>query len=152
MADVARFNFFHDPDKRLIVARPIGAMPGGDFVDKLFEAYRTIERPWTYHRLNDFRRYEGVLSNTDLARMSHLWSELTGDHDYETYVAVVSYDYQVQQRMPKVSPQFPKETICLFTGYHDAINWLLADDKDAYLRSIDPLAPSRRDDGRIVVR
>lgn len=152
MAGVSRFNFFCDPEKRLIIVRPIGDMPGTEFVDRLFEAYKPIDRPWTYRRLNDFRRYEGVLSKADLTAMSARWAELTGDRDFETFVAVVSHDHYVKQRMPKVSSQFPNETICLFTGYHDAIGWLMADDKDAFLRSIDPLAPPRRDDGRIVVR
>lgn len=151
MPDAYRFNFFREPDKRLMIARPVGPMPGSVFVEKLFEAYKTVEAPWLYGRLNDFRRYEGVLSNADIATMAANWAELTSGQNHDWYVAVVSYDHHVQQRMPTVSAYFAHETICLFTGYHEAIGWLLAEDKTAYLASIDPLAPPRRDDGRIVV-
>ncbi|MFT4077402.1 MAG: hypothetical protein QM647_17885 [Asticcacaulis sp.] len=152
MVDAYRFKFFCDPDKRMMIVRPIGNMPGAVFVEKLHEAYMSVDKPWTYMRLKDFRRYEGVLSNSDIATMSANWAALTGDKDYETFVAIVSHDHYVQQRMPHVSAQFPHETICLFTGFHEAMGWLRADDKTAYLKSIDPLAPPRRDDGRIVVR
>ena len=145
MGSAYRFNVFVDEDRKVIITRPIGDMPGSVFVERLFDAYASVTAPWTYGRISDFRRFEGFLDNSDLAEIARRWKEMTVGIDYHAYVAVVSTDVVDRLRIPAVSPQFPNETICLFTDYHEAMGWLLATDREAYLERM-RLAP--RQDNR----
>lgn len=133
MGSAYRFNFFVDDDRKVIIIRPIGDMPGSVFVERLFAAYADVTAPWTYGRITDFRRFEGYLDNSDLAEIARRWVEMTVGVTYHAYVAVVSTDAVDRLRIPAVSPQFPNETICLFTDYHEAMGWLMAPDREAYL-------------------
>ncbi|MGZ3298961.1 MAG: hypothetical protein ACXU8O_08100, partial [Asticcacaulis sp.] len=56
-----RLNFFVDDVRRIMIFRVIGAMPGSEFTERLFAGYATVEKPWTYHRIMDFRRFEGLI-------------------------------------------------------------------------------------------
>lgn len=119
-----RLVFMANPDVRIIVVRPVGAMTGPDFVDRLFEAYAGVEAPWTYNRLNDFRRFEGYISQANLEDIAARWKALAADHAYHAKVAVLSNDHHDRLRVPAASPMFPNETICLFGDFYEAMAWL----------------------------
>ncbi len=51
-----------------------------------------------------------------------------------------------------MSPQFPNETICLFSDYHEAVGWLLEDDRDAYLSGLGAVQTRRRDADKILIQ
>jgi hypothetical protein len=128
-----RLNFFVDSVRRTIIYRPIGPMLGPIYVASLFEAYAQVEAPWTYSRLADLRRFEGLLSEDDIQDAAKRWAVLTAGQAYKGHVAVVSLDAWDQVRIPAASKHFPNETICLFTDYHEANGWLMASDKAQYL-------------------
>ncbi len=146
-----RFVFMVNPEKRLIVVRPIGDMPGVDFVDRLFEAYGNVEAPWTFNRLIDLRRFDGHLTDKDHTRINARWRELSAGRDYHAYVAIVSFDAMDWLRVPMVRPGLSNETVCHFSDYHEAVGWLTAPNRTGYLASLAPPARVRRDDGRIRV-
>ena len=123
MPDRYRFNFMVDEANKLVVVRPIGDMPAAELVDQLFDHYRALSEPWTYRRLNDFRRFEGFLDQEALTGIARRWAELTAGVTYHARVAVVSNDPLDRLRLPAVSPQFPNETICLFSDFHEAVGW-----------------------------
>ena len=147
MRDDYRLNFFVDTERMMIIIRPIGNMPGPVFVEQLFAAYAKVEAPWSYARLNDFRRFTGFLDERDLIEIATRWVKLKGRVKYKAFVAVVSLDAHDRVRLPSASKRFPQETICLFTDYHEAVGWLLASDKGRYLDGLEPLPRHiRRDD------
>ncbi len=39
-------------------------------------------------------------------------------------------------RLPEVSRQFPHETICYFSDYHEAVGWILANDRPDFLANL----------------
>jgi hypothetical protein len=122
-------------------------MPGTYFVDKLFEFYARVEEPWTYNRVTDVRRFDGKLIQEDLDEIAKRWMTLADGRPYHAHVAVVSLDRLASFRVAAVSAQFPNETMCVFTDYHEAINWLLAVDKDAFLARLGKTSlPQHRDD------
>ncbi|ESQ90366.1 hypothetical protein ABAC460_09430 [Asticcacaulis sp. AC460] len=123
-----RLNVFVDEDRKVLIFRVIGAMPSAEFVQRLHAAYATIDRPWTWSRVMDFRRFEGVIDLTDVEEMAQRWKAMTADQNYHARVAVVSTDPLDKARVPTASPLFPNETVCHFSDYHDAMAWVLADD------------------------
>lgn len=142
-----RFNTFIDNERRILTVRPIGYMPGAYFVDKLFEFYARVDEPWTYNRVNDVRRFDGRLIQEDLNQIADRWKDLARGQAYHAHVAVVSLDRLASFRVAAVSAQFPNETMCVFTDYHEAINWLLAVDRDIFLAGLGKTSlPQHRDD------
>lgn len=150
MGNACRLNFIVDEAHRLVIIRPIGDMPAMDFVDQLFEGYRSLGEPWTYHRVTDMRRFEGFIDQDAIDEIVRRWNEMTAGITYSAKVALVTTDALDRARLPTVSPQFPYETICPFTDFHEAVGWLLSETPDAYLAG---LAEMRRpeDDSRIII-
>jgi hypothetical protein len=126
-----RLNVFVDEDRRVLIFRLIGAMPSAEFVERLHTAYATIERPWAWSRVMDFRRFEGLIEFSDVEEMARRWQEMTAGEVYHARVAVVSTDPLDKARVPTASPLFPNETVCYFSDYHDAMAWVLASDDAA---------------------
>jgi hypothetical protein len=126
-----RMNVFVDDDRKVMVLRVIGPMPVSEYADRLFEAYAGVPDAWTYARLIDLRRFEGEIGLRDADAIAERWKALTDAVDYHGRVAVVSSDPLDAVRVPAVSPQFPKETICHFSDFHEAMDWLTAAGDDA---------------------
>ena len=151
MAREYHFNFFVDTERMVIIIRPIGYMPGPYFVEKLFEAYRKLDAPWRFSRINDFRRFDGHFSQDDLDAIAQGWKEIADGQPYSANVAVVSQDPLARLRISAVSPQFPNETICVFSDYHEAMGWVLANDQTAYLAGLGALTQRRGQESDIIV-
>ena len=150
-ASKARLVFMANPERKIIVVRPIGDLPPRVFIDRLFEAYGSLEAPWTFNRLNDFRRYDGYISDKDIAEIAQRWKILAAGQMYHAHVAVVSHDHFAKTRVPAISPLFPNETICLFGDFHEAMGWLTAPDKSAFFGTLAPAVALVREDSRIIV-
>lgn len=150
MRNACRLNFIVDEAHRLVIIRPIGDMPAMDFVDQLFDGYRNLDKPWTYRRVTDMRRFEGFIDQEAIDEIARRWNEITAGVTYSAKAALVTTDPLDRARLPTVSPQFPCETICLFADFHEAVGWLLSETPDDYLAG---LAEMRRpeDDSRIII-
>lgn len=144
-----RFVFMVRPETRIIVLRPIGEMPTGEFINRMFEAYANIDRPWTFNRLIDFRRFDGHLTDADFDSIAARWRTMVGDHVYRAHIAIVSFEAMDRLRVPMRRPGLPQETVCHFSDYHEAMGWLTATDRSGYLAGLRPATRVRRDDGRI---
>jgi hypothetical protein len=129
-------NVFVDDHRKVMVLRVIGPMPGEEYADRLFEAYAGVADAWNYARLIDFRRFEGDLGLRQIEAIAERWHTMTADIDYRSKVAVVSIDPLDALRVPVASPQFPKETICHFRDFHEAMNWLTAGDGDREVQAL----------------
>lgn len=128
-----RLVFFVDMERRILIARPVGHATGAEFVAKLFEAYATVDAPWTFRRLHDHRRFEGTFDAVDQEEYLVRWAILAEGQTYHTDVAVVELMANDTMRHATPSPVSANEQICYFTDYHEAMGWLLASDKSAYL-------------------
>jgi hypothetical protein len=151
MRPKSRLNLFIDDFRKIIIVRPIGPLPASEFIDEVFKACAKIEAPWTYSRLNDFRRFETTLADEDVKEMAARWAEITQGHDYPTRVAVVRLDLWNEVRLPSISPLFPNDTLCIFTDYHEAMGWLMASDSEAYLEHLRNNPVQRPDDFSIQI-
>jgi hypothetical protein len=146
-----RFHRFVDPDRRVIVFRPIGDVSADAFVEGVFAALEDIPEPWTYNRLFDLRRWDERLRPETVHAMAGRWAALTEGQIFHARIAVVSFDPAVTIRTPAATGQFPDEIVCHFTDYHEAMEWMTAIDPAAYLAEARQHAPNRAIDGRIVI-
>lgn len=146
-----RFNTFIDTERKILTIRPIGYMPGSYFVDKMFEFYAGVDDLLTYNRVVDVRRFEGRLSQEERDEIARRWAKVVDGQVYHAHVAVVSLDPLASFRVAAVSPLFPNETMCAFMDYHEAVNWLLAVDKTAFLSGLGATHLPQRPDDQIYI-
>lgn len=126
-----RLNVFVDEERKVLIFRVIGAMPSAEFTERLYAAYDTLDRPWRWARIMDFRRFEGLIAFADVEEMARRWQVITAGDNYHSKVAVVSADPLDKARVPTASPLFPNETVCHFSDYHEAMAWVVAKDDAA---------------------
>lgn len=131
-----RLIFMAHSDLRVMILRPIGRVAAEDLVEQFFTSLSRVEQPWLYHRLVDVRRYEGHFSAEHVAMVAKRWQTLRGRHASYAHVALVSPHRCDRWHAASPLPGFPNETLCRFTSYPHAFNWLTAADRHAYLAQI----------------
>ena len=144
-----RFNFYVNTEYRMLITRVIGDMSSNDYAARMTEAYASVDEPWTYSRLIDFRRFDGQVTQSDIEEMARRWADLTEGQDFRANVAIVSFDPNDKVRSPIQSPYNVHETLCYFMDYHEAIGWLLAADQARYLENACAIPAKLPGDGRI---
>ena len=128
MRNAYRLNVIADHDRKIIIFRVIGPMPSVEFAERLFETYEAMEAPWTYSRIMDFRRFEGLVDFAVVEDIARRWAALCAGRMIHSRVAVISLDALDRARVPAASPMFPNETICHFSDYHEAMAWITSPD------------------------
>jgi len=125
-AEPGRMQFYVFENERLITIRVIGDMSGPDFIRKLFEHLDTVQAPWTYNRIMDFRRFTALLSADDIESMGNAWTKRIPPDVPRTKLAIVSKDADDKGTQPTISPSAPSRVVRHFCRYHDAVSWVLS--------------------------
>ena len=122
----ARFHVTHqvDEDNKRILFKISGHVDSDALIKKWQETYASIAEPWTYDRLFDYRRAEGLVDFDVVVRYAAWWHELVGDRHYESKVAVIVNNPLDLARVHVVANLFPMDRRESFTCIDDALNWL----------------------------
>jgi hypothetical protein len=146
-----RLVFLVDKPNDLMIIRPVGRATGAEFIEKLFEAYQSVEAVWRYKRIHDHRRFDGLMTQFDYEENGRRWAAMTNGHAEPAFAAIVMLEPDETVRIARPSHFLPNETVCRFTDYHEAVGWLKASDREAYLEQLraSPLVPHRKDSGEI---
>ena len=113
-----------DEDNKRIVFKISGQVDSDLLIAKWQELYASIAEPWTYDRLFDYRRAEGLVDFDVVIRFAAWWQELVGDRIYESKVAVIVNNPLDLARVHTVANLFPMDRRESFTCIDDALNWL----------------------------
>jgi hypothetical protein len=149
MTSRTRFNTFIDDAHGFLVVRPIGDLPGPEFAARVIDFYRSLEAPWRYNRIIDGRRHDAYMTDQDRATIAEAWAGITSGIDYRALVALVVRDRWEKLRLPEISAQFPNETVCCFCDYHEAVGWVLSQDRQQFLSNLGQVPVRRRDEHAI---
>jgi hypothetical protein len=122
-----------DEDRHRIVFVIAGDIDSRALIDHFIEIYAGLAEPWTYDRLFDYRRAEGLVDFDEITRLAAWWQERVGNRDYSTRCAVVVNNALDHARVQVVSTLFPREIREAFTTLDEALEWL--DDKPVRLRA-----------------
>jgi hypothetical protein len=90
--------------------------------------YQRLEAPWTYRRLFDYRRAEGMVDFDELSRFADWWRTFTAGADYSTKVAVIVNNAFDKARVNTANALFPGDQRQSFAAVDEALDWL--DSKD----------------------
>jgi hypothetical protein len=91
------------------------------------------------------------MTTFDYQENARRWTELTNGNPQPAFAAIVMLEPDETVRTSRASHFLPHDTVCRFTDYHEAVHWLNADDKEAYLTSLRqmPEISHRKDTGEI---
>ena len=118
-----------EPDTRRIVFSIRGQIDSRVLIDRLIEIYSGIDAPWTYDRVFDYRRSDGIVEHADVDRIAQWWAARIDPDCGRTKVAIIVNNPLDLLRARTVSDQFPKDDRQTFLSLDDALVWL--DTKDA---------------------
>ncbi len=118
-----------EADTRRIVFGIRGQIDSRVLIDRLIEIYSGIDAPWTYDRVFDYRRSDGLVEHADVDRIAQWWAARIAPDCARTKVAIIVNNPLDLLRARTVSDQFPKDDRRTFLSLDDALVWL--DTKDA---------------------
>jgi len=113
-----------EPETRRIVFSIRGQIDSRLLIDRYIEIYSGIDAPWTYDRVFDYRRSDGIVEHVDIARMAQWWAEHIDPACGVTRVAVIVNNPLDLLRARGVGEQFPKDDRQTFLSLDDALSWL----------------------------
>jgi len=113
-----------EADTRRIIFSIRGQIDSRVLIDRYIEIYSKIEAPWTYDRLFDYRRSDGLVEHADVDRIAAWWAEVIPADAPLTKVAVIVNNPLDLMRAKGVANQFPKDDRRTFSSLDDALSWL----------------------------
>ncbi len=113
-----------EPETRRIVFSIRGQIDSRVLVDRFIEIYAGVDAPWTYDRVFDYRRSDGLVELVDIDRIADWWAAHIPADAPRTKVAVIVNNPLDLVRARSVSDQFPKDDRQTFLSLDDALSWL----------------------------
>ncbi len=112
-----------EPDNRRIVFSIRGDIDSRVLIDRYIEIYGEVADPWTYDRVFDYRRADGLVERDDVARIAAWWARRIPADCPQTKVAVIVNNALDLARARSVSDLFPKDVRQTFLSIDDALSW-----------------------------
>ena len=113
-----------EPETRRIVFSVRGHIDSRVLIDRFIEIYSGIEAPWTYDRIFDYRRSDGLVEHVDVERIARWWAGHIDPDCTRTRVAVIVNNPLDLLRARGVADLFPREERQTFQSIDDALSWL----------------------------
>lgn len=95
---------------------------GPDLIDQL----ATVEYPWLFNALFDFRRYEAKLSRDYLKFLTDKWTAFTRGRDQGRSMALVGGDTDLTFDLKAMLDVMPDRHISIFDTFDEGLDWLTA--------------------------
>ena len=99
--------------------------PGPDLIDML----ATIESPWLFNAIFDFRRYEADLSRDHLKFLTEKWAAFTRGRDQDRSMALVGGDTGLTFNLKAMFDVMPDRRIGIFDTFDESLDWIKAGDE-----------------------
>lgn len=113
-----------EPGMRRIVFSIRGQIDSRVLVDRYIEIYSGIEAPWTYDRVFDYRRSDGIVEFADVERIAQWWAAHIAPDAPVTKVAIIVNNPLDLLRARGAGDLFPKDERRTFPSLDDALSWL----------------------------
>ena len=113
-----------DEDRKRIVFKIAGYIDSEALIDSWIETYASLAEPWTYDRLFDYRRADGLVDFDTVKRLATWWHDRLGGRAYESKVAVVVNNALDEVRVQTIATMFPYDRRESFLLIREAERWL----------------------------
>jgi hypothetical protein len=113
-----------EPDRRRIVFSIRGHIDSRVMIDRFIEIYSGVDSPWTYDRVFDYRRSDGLVEYPDVLRLADWWAGYIDPDCGRRRVAVIVNNPLDLVRARATGGLFPKDEVQSFLSLDDALSWL----------------------------
>ncbi|ESQ94409.1 hypothetical protein [Asticcacaulis benevestitus] len=96
--------------------------PGPDLIDRL----ATVETPWLFNALFDFRRHEADLSRDYLSFLTEKWTAFTRGRDSGRTMALVGGNPDLTFNLKAMLDVMPNRSIAIFDTFDEGLEWIKA--------------------------
>jgi hypothetical protein len=93
---------------------------GPDLIDLL----ATVESPWLFNAIFDFRRYEADLSRDYLKFLTEKWAAFTRGRDQNRSMALVGGDSDLTFNLKAMLDVMPDRRIAIFDTFDEGLDWI----------------------------
>jgi hypothetical protein len=129
MSKRSRFAVTVDRTNMILIIRFHSVRPDQDTGPDLIDLLATVETPWLFNAIFDFRRYQADLSRDYLKFLTEKWAAFTRGRDQGRSMALVGGDCDLAFNLKAMFDVMPDRRIGIFDTFDEGLDWIKASDE-----------------------
>jgi hypothetical protein len=126
MSKRSRFAVTVDRDNMILIIRFHSVRNDQEAGPDLIDLLATVETPWLFNAIFDFRRYEADLSRDYLKFLTEKWVAFTRGRDQNRSMALVGGDSDLTFNLKAMLDVMPDRRIAIFDTFDEGLDWIKA--------------------------
>ena len=126
MSKRSRYAVTVDRDNMILIIRFHSLRNDQDGGRDLIDMLATVDNPWLFNAIFDFRRYEAELSRDHLKFLTDKWAAFTRGRDTGRSMALVGGDVDLTFNLKAMLDVMPNRRIAIFDTFDEGLDWIKA--------------------------
>ena len=126
MSKRSRFAVTVDRDNMILIIRFHSVRNDQEAGPDLIDLLATVDSPWLFNAIFDFRRYEADLSRDYLKFLTEKWVAFTRGRDQNRSMALVGGDSDLAFNLKAMLDVMPDRRIAIFDTFDEGLDWIKA--------------------------
>ena len=126
MSKRSRFAVTVDRENMILIIRFHSVHNDQEAGPDLIDLLATVETPWLFNAIFDFRRYEADLSRDYLKFLTDKWAAFTRGRDQNRSMALVGGDSDLTFNLKAMLDVMPERRIAIFDTFDEGLDWIKA--------------------------
>ena len=132
MSKRSRYAVTVDRDNMILIIRFHSVRRDQDAGPDLIDLLATVDSPWLFDAIFDFRRYEVDLSRDYLKFLTDKWIGFTRGRDHNRSMALVGGDTDLTFNLKAMLDVMPDRRIAIFDTFDEGLEWIKSDDESRH--------------------
>ncbi len=128
MSKRSRYAVTIDRDNMILIIRFHSVRHEQEAGPDLIDLLATVDNPWLFNAIFDFRRYEADLSRDYLKFLTDKWAAFTRGRDQDRSMALVGGDANLTFNLKAMSDIMPDRRIGIFDTFDEGLEWIKTGD------------------------
>ena len=124
MSKRSRFAVTVDRENMILIIRFHSVRNDQEAGPDLIDLLATVETPWLFNAIFDFRRYEADLSRDYLKFLTEKWAAFTRGRDQNRSMALVGGDCDLTFNLKAMLDVMPDRRIAIFDTFDEGLDWI----------------------------
>ena len=124
MSKRSRFAVTVDRENMILIIRFHSVRNDQEAGPDLIDLLATVETPWLFNAIFDFRRYEADLSRDYLKFLTEKWAAFTRGRDQNRSMALVGGDSDLTFNLKAMLDVMPDRRIAIFDTFDEGLEWV----------------------------
>lgn len=124
MNRLSRISITLDSPNHVLLIRFFSLREASDKAPDLIDYLDTVGKPWLYHAILDFRRYEAELSSEYTQFLLDKWLALEAGRDVRRALAVITRDPWLKERLKPLATVLPHRNLAFFSTFDEGLDWV----------------------------